>query len=304
MRAAMAAANAKADADAKAGELAQAATRSAAEPPPLASPALASPGPPSLASALASPGELSPVAAPAASPNGPQRAPKTPGSVQRADTTSTLMGLMGSSDVPGLIAPSLSSAAGGGLERREKERARRAAEAREIMLYVHKGERMTRLGLSLGNPEGDKGEGEAPAVAVVAVTSGSVGAESGLVVGDVILAVNGDAVTRHEDAREKIARAQGTLQLTLRLPRLSGGPKAQEHLMRAGHNANKAADYYTARPPTRTIPKPWPSPGARRPLLTLTLTLSVSLTRGPTRRAGTSRRATSWAGGWRRSSRR
>jgi hypothetical protein len=259
----MAVANAKADADAKADELAQTATvlqagarghaaRSAAEPP-------------SLASALASPGELSPVAAPAASPNGPQRAPKTPGSVQRGDTTSTLMGLMGSSDVPGLIAPSLSSATGGG----EKERARRAAEATEVMLYVHKGERTTRLGLSLGNPEGDQGEGAAPVVAVVAVTSGSVGAESGLVVGDVILAVNGDAVTRHEDAREKIARAQGTLQLTLRLPRLSGGPKAQEHLMRAGHNANKAADYYTARPPTRTIPKPWPSPGARRPLLTL-----------------------------------
>jgi hypothetical protein len=259
----MAVANAKADADAKADELAQTATvlqagarghaaRSAAEPP-------------SLASALASPGELSPVAAPAASPNGPQRAPKTPGSVQRGDTTSTLMGLMGSSDVPGLIAPSLSSATGGG----EKERARRAAEATEVMLYVHKGERTTRLGLSLGNPEGDQGERAAPVVAVVAVTSGSVGAESGLVVGDVILAVNGDAVTRHEDAREKIARAQGTLQLTLRLPRLSGGPKAQEHLMRAGHNANKAADYYTARPPTRTIPKPWPSPGARRPLLTL-----------------------------------
>jgi hypothetical protein len=114
------------------------------------------------------------------------------------------------------------------------------------MLYVHKGERMTRLGLSLGNPEGDKGEA-APVVAVVAVATGSVGAESGLVVGDVLLAVNGDAVTKHEDAREKIARAVGTLQLTLRLPRLSGGPKAQEHLMRAGHNANKAMDYYTAR---------------------------------------------------------
>ena len=50
---------------------------------------------------------------------------------------------------------------------------------------------MTRLGLSLGNPEGDKGEAT-PVVAVVAVATGSVGAESGLVVGDVLLAVNGN----------------------------------------------------------------------------------------------------------------
>ena len=243
MRAAMAAANAKADADAKAEELTQAATmlqarvrghaaRSTVEPP-------------------ASSGQLSPVAAPAASPCGPQRAPNM-GSVQRRDTTATLMGLMGSTDVPGLIAPSLSSKAGGS----EGGGARRAAEATEVMLYVHKGERMTRLGLSLGNPEGDQGEA-APVVAVVAVATGSVGAESGLVVGDVLLAVNGDAVTKHEDAREKIARAVGTLQLTLRLPRLSGGPKAQEHLMRAGHNANKAMDYYTARRPN---PNPNPNP--------------------------------------------
>lgn len=122
---------------------------------------------------------------------------------------------------------------------------RKVAEIPEAMLYVHKGERSTRLGLSLGNAEGS--DTEAAVVAVAAVVSGSLGAESGLVVGDVLLAVNGDTVTTHDDAREKIARAVGTLQLTLRLPRLSGCPKAQEHLMRAGHNANKAMDYYTAR---------------------------------------------------------
>ena len=112
----------------------------------------------------ASPSQLSPVAAPAASPNGPQRAPSL-GSVQRRDTTSTLMGLMGSTDVPGLIAPSLSSKAGGNPNPNpnpdpdpnpnpnpnpnqggsEGGGARRAAEATEVMLYVHKGERMTRL---------------------------------------------------------------------------------------------------------------------------------------------------------------
>jgi hypothetical protein len=90
-------------------------------------------------------------------------------------------------------------------------------------------------------------ENESGVVVVVDVSPGSLGAESGLVRADILLAVNGDAVSKHEDAKEKIANAVGTLQLTLRLPRLSGDEKAQEHLMRAGHNANKAMDYYTAR---------------------------------------------------------
>jgi len=111
------------------------------------------------------------------------------------------------------------------------------------MLYVHKGERSTRLGLTLGNIE----KGEPGLVEVVGVGPGSLGAESGLVQGDVLLAINGEPVSKHEDAKVKIAHAVGTLQLALQLPRLAGNDKAQEHLMRAGHNANKAMDYYTAR---------------------------------------------------------
>ena len=112
------------------------------------------------------------------------------------------------------------------------------------VIYVHKGEPTTRLGLTLGNLDGANG-----LVQVQAVATDKLGAEAGLVVGDVLLAVNGEEVSTHEEAKGKIASAAGTLTLTLRLPRPDTveHEQLQERLMRAGHNANKAGDYVTAR---------------------------------------------------------
>eukprot|EP00964_Phaeocystis_antarctica_P117737 scaffold81550_cov48-Phaeocystis_antarctica.AAC.1 len=93
IRAAAAAANAKADADAKAAAEAEAEAEEVTQAAVMLQARVRGHA---ARSAVESPGEpLSPVAAPAASPNGPPRAPNM-GSVQRRDTTSTLMGLMGS----------------------------------------------------------------------------------------------------------------------------------------------------------------------------------------------------------------
>ena len=114
----------------------------------------------------------------------------------------------------------------------------------ETVLYVHKGEPTTRLGLTLGNLEGAHA-----LVQVQNVAADMLGADSGLLVGDVLLAVNGEEVSTHEAAKGLIAAAAGTLLLTVRLPRpdTAEHEQLQERLMRAGHHANKAGDYVTAR---------------------------------------------------------
>ena len=65
---------------------------------------------------------------------------------------------------------------------------------------AREGEQSARLGLTLGNAEG----ATPPVVEVVAVSAKSLGAEAGLVAGDVVLAVNGREVTKHEEAKKLI----------------------------------------------------------------------------------------------------